>query len=98
MNSRESRGTSRFFVTYTGVKLPFRLLNELQPNEVENRNTYYKGYFDEQERISGFDKIAYGEIEQKHRYEYHDNGKLKLAHITDIDGDVSVLTFDADSA
>jgi hypothetical protein len=86
----------RFFVTYTGFKLPFRLLNELRPDEVANRNTFYQGYFDEQERITGFEKIAYGEIEQKQCYAYHDNGKLKQAEITDIDGEVTVLTFDTE--
>lgn len=92
----EGQVTLRFFVTYTGVKLPFKLVNELKPVEVENRNTYFRGYFDEHERISGFDKIAYGEIELAHRYTYHDNGKLRAAEITDIDGETTMLIFDAD--
>jgi hypothetical protein len=78
--------TTRFFVTYTGVKLPFNLVNELQASEVENRNTYFKGYFDARDQLTGFDKLAYGEIELMHRYEYHENGRLSLAEITDIDG------------
>jgi hypothetical protein len=86
-----NRSTIRFFVTYTGVKLPFRLVNELQASEVENRNTFFRGYFDEHDRLSGFDKLAYSEIELSHRYVYHDNGKLKQAEITDIDGEVTVL-------
>ncbi|MBI5918553.1 MAG: hypothetical protein HY849_04175 [Nitrosomonadales bacterium] len=90
----ENRGTPRFFVTYTGVKLPFRLVNELQPSETENRNTYFCGYFDAQDRLTGFDKLAYSEIELRHRYEYHDNGKLRAAEITDIDGEVTQLVFD----
>ena len=88
-------GKQRFFVTYTGVKLPFKLVNELQADEVKNRNTYFCGYFDAQERITGFDKFAYGEIELAHRYSYHDNGKLRTAEITDIDGDTTMLVFDA---
>lgn len=89
-----SGGTPRFFVTYTGVRLPFRLVNELQAGEVENRNTYFRGYFDERERLTGFDKFAYGEIELAHRYSYHDNGKLSMAEITDIDGETTLLVFD----
>lgn len=89
--SNENRGTLRFFVTYTGVKLPFKLVNELQPGEVENRNTFFRGYFDEQDRLTGFDKLAYSEIELSHRYEYHADGKLKLAEITDIDGEVTIV-------
>lgn len=92
----EARGTPRCFVTYTGVKLPFKLINELQPHEVENRNTWFKGYFDDEDRLAGFDKLAYGEIELAHRYAYHGNGKLKQAEITDIDGETTLLTFDAD--
>ncbi len=93
--SNENRGTSRFFVTYTGVRLPFRLVNELEAGEVENRNTFIRGYFDEQGRITGFDKLAYGDIELQHRYTYHDNGKLSTAEITDIDGETMMLVFDA---
>lgn len=91
-----NRGTPRFFVTYTGVKLPFKLVNELQSGEVENRNTFFRGYFDAQDRLTGFDKLAYSEIELMHRYEYHDNGKLKQAEITDIDGEVTVLSYDTE--
>ena len=86
--------TTRFFVTYSGVKLPFNLVSELQASEVENRNTYFKGYFDAQGRLTGFDKLAYGEIELAHRYSYHDNGKLSSAEITDIEGEVTMLVFD----
>ncbi len=89
-----NQGTPRFFVTYTGIKLPFKLVNELQAGEVENRNTFFRGYFDAQNRLTGFDKLAYSEIELMHRYEYHDNGKLKQAEVTDIDDEVTVLSYD----
>jgi len=92
--SKENRDNTRFFVTYSGIKLPFNLVNELQAGQVDNRNTYFRGYFDKQNRLTGFDKIAYGEIELTHRYTYHDNGKLKSAEITDIDGETSLLNYD----
>ncbi|HEX5363131.1 MAG TPA: DUF6156 family protein [Gallionella sp.] len=92
----ENRGAPRFFVTYTGIKLPFRLIDELQASAVENRNTYFRGYFDARQRITGFDKLAYGEVELTHRYSYHDNGQLQQAEINDIDGETTVLEFDAD--
>jgi hypothetical protein len=95
-SNNDNRGIVRFFVTYTGVKLPFRLVNELNTGEVENRNTFFRGYFDEQDRIVGLDKLAYSEIELTHRYVYHDNGRLKQAELTDIDGEVTVLNFDAE--
>jgi hypothetical protein len=90
--------TTRYFVTYTGVKLPFKLVNELQEAEVQNRNTYFRGSFDAEGQLTGFDKLAYGDIELQHRYSYHPNGKLSAAEITDIDGDVTMLLFDAEGS
>lgn len=89
-------GNIRYFVTYSGVKLPFNLVSELQEHEVHNRNTYFRGYFDGEGRLTGFDKLAYGEIELMHRYRYHDNGKLSAAEITDIDGELAMVSFDQD--
>ncbi len=88
--------TTRHFVTYTGVKLPFKLINELQEEEVQNRNTYFRGFFDEEGRLTGFDKLAYGDIELMHRYIYHDNGRLSSVEITDIDGEVTMCLFDVE--
>ena len=97
MNKEHNR-TTRHFVTYTGVKLPFKLVNELQEEEVQNRNTFFHGFFDAQDRLTGFDKLAYGEIELQHRYTYHENGKLASAEITDIDGEVTLLVFDTEGS
>ena len=55
-------GQRRHFTSYTGVKLPFKLVNPLDAREVENRNTYFLGYFDAEERLTGFDKLVYGEV------------------------------------
>lgn len=88
----------RYFTTYTGVKLPFKLVNLLEAGEVENRNTYFLGIFDAEDRLTGFDKVVYGEIELSHRYRYHVNGALSQAEITDIDGEVSILNFAADGS
>ena len=35
-------------------------------------------------------------MELMHRYEYHENGKLKRAEITDIDGEVTAISFNSD--
>lgn len=85
-----------YFTTYTGVKLPFKLVNPLDAGEVENRNTYFLGYFDTEDRLTGFDKLVYGEIELIHRYVYYPGGTLRQAEITDIDGEVSVLNYAED--
>ena len=86
----------RYFVSYTGIKLPFRLVNELDAAQVENRNTYFRGTFDAQGRLTGFDKFAYGEIELRHRYTYRESGTLEHAEIIDIEGDSTHLDFDSE--
>jgi len=92
--SEEPSGTRRFFLSYTGVQLPFKLVNELEERQIENRNTYFCGYFDELERLSALHKLVYGELEFRHRYVYHENGVLKRAEIIDIDDEITVLEFD----
>ncbi|OUD16197.1 DUF6156 family protein [Thioflexithrix psekupsensis] len=84
----------RHFNTYSGVKLPLNLLNELTPQDIANRNTYFNGYFDKQQRLVCCEKIVYGDVELKHDYTYHPNGLLKQANITDSDGELSVIEFD----
>lgn len=86
----------RYFVSYSGVKLPLQLVNELvNESELQNRNTFFRGYFDAEERLQGFEKLVYGEVELLHKYSYHENGMLKQAEITDVDEEVTVLFFDA---
>jgi hypothetical protein len=87
-------GECRFFLSYSGVKLPLTLVSELEPDQVENRNTFFRGYFDGRERLIGLQKMVYGEIELEHRYAYHGSGALRHARITDADGEVTVLEFD----
>jgi hypothetical protein len=33
-------GTSRYFVSYSGIKLPLKLVNEITETSLNNRNTY----------------------------------------------------------
>jgi hypothetical protein len=77
--------TRRYFVTYSGVKLPLKLVNEITEESLQNRNTYYCGHFDANDKIVRCQKIVYGEVESEHVYSYHDNGALKLAEITEDD-------------
>jgi hypothetical protein len=71
----------RYFVTYTGVALPFTFVNEIEPEALTNRNTYYCVYYDKSGRLLEFEQIAYGAVELAHRYEYHDNGALRRVEI-----------------
>ena len=86
--------TRRYFVSYSGIKLPLKLVNEISEQALHNRNTYFCGHFDANDRLVRCQKIVYGEIESEHVYSYHDNGALKLAEITE-DDETRELSFPA---
>ncbi len=90
----ELQGKCRYFVTYSGVKLPLKLSQPLNEDALNNRNTFFRGYFDTHGRISSLQKMVYGEIEIEHRYEYYNNGILKQAEVIDAEGEVTTLYFD----
>ena len=83
----------RCFVSYSGIKLPLKLVNPLDEESLRNRNTFYRGYFNTEDQIIACHKVVYGEIEQAHRYEYYENGVLKLAEISLGEDELTVLKF-----
>ncbi len=85
---------ARYFVTYSGVKLPLQLMNELTTDSLKNRNTYFRAWFDANTRLQFFEKVTYDEIELSHCYTYHPNGALKRAQIVNADDEVTTLAFD----
>lgn len=88
----EITGICRHFVSYSGVKLPLKLVNELSDADLHNRNTFFRGYFDTEDKLLLCQKVVYGEVESEHRYEYGENGALKSAVITE-DDEVRELLF-----
>lgn len=91
-----SSTTCRYFVSYSGIKLPLNLINEISEDSLHTRNTYYCGYFDTEGRLLRCQKIVYAEVECEHIYFYHSNGALKLAEITE-DDEMRALSFPDDS-
>ncbi len=90
----ESVTNVRYYVSYSGAKLPLKLVNEITEAGLNNRNTYYRGYFDAEERMRLCQKIVYGEVESEHQYQYHDSGVLAHAQITE-DDEVREIHFNA---
>lgn len=82
----------RYFVSYSGIKLPLKLVNEITEDSLHNRNTYFCGHFDAHNRLVRCQKIVYGEAESEHVYSYHDNGALKQADIIE-DDETRTLNF-----
>ena len=83
--------TCRYFTTYSGIALPFKLVGELDASAINNRNTFYQGYFNADGLLLSLKKIVYNEVEIEHRYSYKPDGTLLCAEITDIDGEVMVV-------
>jgi len=81
------------FVSYTGMNLPLNLVNPLETTE--NRMTYYRAHYDAADRMVLCEKVVYDEVELSHRYQYSPEGVLQSAEITDENGDIEVLQFDA---
>jgi hypothetical protein len=81
----EQQTECRYFVSYSGIKLPLKLVNEITEASLNNRNTYCRGYFNVQDKMLLCQKIVYGEVESEHQYQYYDNGILKSAQITEDD-------------
>jgi hypothetical protein len=84
----------RFFVSYSGVRLPLNLVNAITEESLSNRNTFIRAYFDHADTLTGFDKVVYGEVELSHRYQYHHNGRLSRAEIVMLDEEPVALSFD----
>jgi hypothetical protein len=83
----------RYFLSYSGISLPFKLIEELEPRQIANRNTYFQGYYDGAGRLVEVRKMVYGEIEMQHRYEYDPSGALSRAEVIDSEGEVNVMEF-----
>lgn len=84
----------RCFTSYSGIALPLKLVSEIPEEDMRNRNTYFRGCYDQQNRLCICRKIVYGETEFEHRYTYFDNGNLKQALISEDGEEFIQLDFD----
>ncbi|HSD36033.1 MAG TPA: DUF6156 family protein [Rhodocyclaceae bacterium] len=89
------RTFERYFLSYSGVKLPLNLREELQPDALRNRNTWFRACYDAAGRMLSCEKIVYGEVEMRHDYRYDADGKLLQATIQGADEDeaAQILNF-----
>jgi Family of unknown function (DUF6156) len=83
----------RYFVTYSGARLPLRLVNPLEESELTHRNTFIRARYDDSGRLSGFDKVVYGKVELSHRYSYYASGALRRA-VIESPGEQKAVEFD----
>lgn len=83
--------TRRYFLSYSGVKLPLQLVEELEEGALRNRNTWFVAEYDAAGRVLHIEKRVYGEIEMTHDYEYTANGTLARATIQIGDDDPQIV-------
>ncbi len=84
-----------YFLSYSGTRLPFKLVGQLELADIANRNTFFGACMDEDGRTTLIHKVVYGEIELEHRYGYHADGSIAWAEILDDEGERQQLTFAA---
>ncbi|MGD9657898.1 MAG: DUF6156 family protein [Methylocystis sp.] len=85
----------RYFLSYSGVRLPLKLVSPIEAGALGHRNTYIRASYDAEKRLLRCEKIVYGEVELRHDYEYHANGALSRALI-EMGGDETEMRFDSD--
>lgn len=88
-----SQNYDRYFLSYSGAKLPLKLVGPLTIDEIDNRNTYFGACVDEEGREILIHKVVYGEVEMEHRYGYKDGGELAWAEILNVDDEMQRLEF-----
>lgn len=86
--------TRRYFLTYRGVTLPLCLSEELTPEALRNRNTYFQADYDAAGRMLWLEKVVYGEVELRHDYRWAGDGRLASATITTGDEEPQVREFE----
>jgi hypothetical protein len=82
----------RYFLTYRGVSLPLCMAEELDPEALRNRNTYFRAAYDTAGRMQWVEKLVYGEVEMRHDYRYGEDGTLREATVTEQDEAPRVLS------
>ncbi len=87
----------KYFLTYSGVRLPLNLVGPLEPEALENRNTYFRATHDADGRVATCEKLVYGEVELSHLYAYRADGTLRHARI-EIGDEVTEVECDAGGA
>lgn len=87
--------SERYFTSYSGVKLPLKLVGEIDTQDMGNRNTYFSARFNEADQLIVCEKRVYGETEFRHSYTYHPDGRLARAEINDGSDAPSVIDYPA---
>lgn len=89
----EENLTCRNYVSYSGVKLPLKLVSPIEGETLDGRITFFRGYYDDEDKLLKLEKVVYGEIEFEHRYEYYPDGRIKSAELIEPDETPRLMEF-----
>lgn len=82
MSLSNDDATLRYFLSYRGIGLPLNLCEELVPNALRHRNTYFRARYDTAGRMLWCEKLVYDEVEMRHDYRWDATGRLAQATIS----------------
>lgn len=74
-----------YYVTYSGVGLPLKLVSPIDENDLYLRNTYFRQYTNDQNQKIIIEKIVHGRVEMVHKYTYDQENRVIEVEITDTD-------------
>lgn len=99
MSTTPDAARLRYFLTYRGMSLPLCLVEELAPDALRHRNTYFRAGYDAADRLLWLEKLVYGEVEMRHDYRYRsEDGTLRGATISTPDEEPQILQFGSDAS
>jgi len=82
MSPSKDHPTLRYFLSYRGTGVPLNFCEELAPDALRHRNTYFRAGYDSAGRMLWCEKMVYEEVEMRHDYTWDATGRLTQAMIT----------------
>lgn len=74
------QGGPHYFSSWSGYNIPQKPVGSLEPDELEERTTYYEAYFDDRGRLVRFTKFYQGSLLWSDEYTYPEEGGVWRTH------------------
>ena len=87
-------GGPYYFTGIVHYEIPFKPINEISYDQLNNVSAYNEAYYDKNGHIVDFKKYSNGKIEFEDRYVYDEKGKIKMREMFKSNGEKSVQYFD----
>ncbi|MBC8038435.1 MAG: hypothetical protein H7X89_14580 [Rhizobiales bacterium] len=84
----------RYFGSFSGYNLPFKLGNEFNETEALRKKAYMLACFDEKGVLKWYEKRLDGNMEFRHEFIYNSDGNLKTVKGSNSEGKITVHSYD----